>query len=253
MRQAHFNNTDSTNTQAWQLAQAFPGESILVSASQQSAGRGRMGRTWNSPKGGAWMSLAWPIRHEPSRFAAASLVAAIAVVRAICKAVPECADRIQVKWPNDVLIDGRKVAGILSELHVGDERSTLIVGVGINVDFQLQELGSFLRHPATTLRVATGRSVSVTALIAAVASQLSGLLTAFEAVGLSAILSELRERLAFRGATVRIETGGRELEGLVADVDSCGRLVLNGDYGQTSVDAGELLLLHKDPTRSSSC
>ena len=113
MRRVHLAVTDSTNSHARGLAAVHRGERILVSADEQTAGRGRQGRRWQSPRGGAWMSLAWPMCNPPGAYGTASLVAAVAVLRGLCEAAPACADFLEVKWPNDLLLKGRKVAGIL--------------------------------------------------------------------------------------------------------------------------------------------
>ena len=194
MRHFHFARTDSTNVQARQLAEQHPGERLLVTASEQTAGRGRRGRTWHSPPGGAWLTLVWPLRRAAASYAAAPLAAAVALRRAVCDAAPEAAARLRIKWPNDLLLDDRKIAGILCERCAatstsngdGGQRNLLIVGVGVNADFDAQLLPTQLRHPATTLRTALGRPVSVDGLIEAVARELVAALTALEIEGVTA-------------------------------------------------------------------
>ena len=128
MRRIHFEVTESTNTEARRLAAEYPGECLLVTAATQSAGRGRHGRAWESPRGGAWLSVVWPTRQPPLAYAAVSLVAAIAVRRALLEVVDT--HRLQIKWPNDVLIDDRKVVGILCEQWPGESGDSGIVGDG---------------------------------------------------------------------------------------------------------------------------
>jgi BirA family biotin operon repressor/biotin-[acetyl-CoA-carboxylase] ligase len=244
MRRVHYDVTDSTNAQARRLAEAHPGDMLLVTAGEQTMGRGRQGRAWQSPRGGAWMSVAWPLRKAASEYAAASLVAAVAVTRALEEVAPECVDDLQIKWPNDVLLAGRKVAGILCELCPGGGRpyGTLILGVGINVSFGPEQLQGSLRHPATTLQAAVGRAPAVDDVIAAVASGLADAMAAFESEGLSpSLLAELRSRLAYVGTVRTWTAAGGEVTGWVRGVDAAGRLLLEGELGEVACHAGELL------------
>lgn len=245
MRRVHFDVTDSTSVQVRQLAAQYRGECVAVTAAEQTAGRGRQGREWRSPRGGAWLSLAWPMRNAPYDYGAVSLVAAIAVVRALAEVAPECAELLQVKWPNDVLLSGRKVAGILCEQSLGaaaGSPAVLIVGVGVNVDFDVSLFPADLRHPATTLRQATGRSVPVERVADAVVGRLVEQLHDFEAAGLSeSLLEELRGRLAYVGSVRSVELGGRVVTGRIAGVDSQGRLMLHGPEGELVLASGELV------------
>jgi BirA family biotin operon repressor/biotin-[acetyl-CoA-carboxylase] ligase len=167
------------------------------------------------------------------------------VTRALQEIAPQCGADLQIKWPNDLLMAGRKVAGILCELCPGGEKrasGALIVGVGINVAFDPQELKGRLRHPATTLQAANGRAMAVDKVIEAVASHLVDAITVFEADGLSqSLLSELRSRLAYVG-TIRRWTGARgEVTGCVRGVDAAGHLLLDSEAGEVVCHAGELL------------
>lgn len=212
MRRVHFDVTDSTNAQARRLAEAYPGETLLITAAEQSAGRGRQGHVWQSPRGGTWMSFVWPMRKAPSACAAASLVAAVAVLRAVRDVVPECASGLQIKWPNDLLLGERKVAGILCEHCSGGHfwTPTLVVGVGINVDFDPLELTGALRHPATSLRAVRGRAVDVEGVIEAISSRINESIAVFESEGInSSMLAELRVRLAYVGTAQTCSAAGR--------------------------------------------
>jgi BirA family biotin operon repressor/biotin-[acetyl-CoA-carboxylase] ligase len=245
MRRIRFDTVDSTNTQARLLASGHPGEPLLVTADVQTAGRGRHGRSWQSPRGGAWMSVVWPLATRPAESAAASLVAAVAVRRALGEVASEVADRLLVKWPNDVLLADRKVAGILCEQFLGGDASpsgVLIIGVGVNVDFDLSELGDGLRHPPTTLRAELGRAVAVDAVIDAVADRLAAALVQFDATGLDeSLLGELRRHLAYVGTIRTWDSPTGRVSGRVLGIDDAGRLLLSGPAGKVACAAGELL------------
>lgn len=244
MRRVHYDVTDSTNTQARRLAAEYPGACLLVTASEQSAGRGRMGRTWHSPRGGTWMTVVWPLQSPRGANAAASLAAGLATLRAVRDVAPQCAGRLRVKWPNDLLLDSAKVAGILCEQfsRAASTTAALIVGVGVNVDFDPAMLGGDLHAPATTLRAATGQPISVDAVVDAVARRLVEALEEFEKEGLSgAAFEELSDNLAHVGTVRTFNRAGRIVTGRVVGVDAAGRLQLACDDGDVALESGELL------------
>jgi BirA family transcriptional regulator, biotin operon repressor / biotin---[acetyl-CoA-carboxylase] ligase len=240
MHRIHFDATDSTNNEARRLAAVHPGEVLLVTAATQSAGRGRQGRVWESPRGGAWFSLVWQTRQPPATYANVSLLAAIAVRRAIAEVVD--AERLLIKWPNDVLVDDKKVSGILCEQWPGESGSlgVLVIGIGVNIDFDLALLPTDLRHPATTLSTAVGHAIPVDAVIDAVAEQLTALLAEFESSGLNTeLIAELRGHLAYVGEERVWQSPQGEVVGKVLGIDDTGRLLLEVD-GQVRVyDVGE--------------
>ncbi len=245
-------------------------EPLLITAAEQTAGRGRRGRAWHSPRGGAWMSLAWPMSHEAAWYAGVSLAAALAVrqgvadiIEQISKAEPPAASRqptaLHIKWPNDLLIDDHKVAGILCELFAVPRRlavdsppaqegsptaGVLIVGVGVNVDFRLEQLGSTheLRHPATTLAAALCRNVDVEQVITAVSSRLLQSLDVYERAGLTpSILQELRRHLAYVGTVQSWHAPRAVVTGQVLGLDDLGRLLMATDQGVVACEVGELV------------
>jgi BirA family biotin operon repressor/biotin-[acetyl-CoA-carboxylase] ligase len=290
MRRVHFEITDSTNTRArdlWDeiwgggdiepapLAPSFDasdvGEPLLVTAAEQSAGRGRRGRAWHSPRGGAWFSLAWPMRREAAWYAGASVAAAVAVRRAVADVVNRSAKQtsarrheeasrpseveIKVKWPNDLLIDDRKVAGILCEQFVSSSGAAarsvvasrltgvLVVGEGFNVDFDVELLGpqDQLRHPATTLSAAVGRRIGVNSIIESVSRRLVEGLQDYEKLGLSgSVLGELREHLAYVGMLRRWSSSRGVVAGLVLGVDEAGRLLMETEGRVQAIEVGEI-------------
>src|SRR3954471_9084196 len=218
----HLRTIDSTNERARALAIAGAPHGTLVTAAQQSAGRGRQGRTWSAPAGQALlMSL---LLRDPPRFL--PLAAAVAVADV-------AGDGAQIKWPNDVLLDGRKVAGILVEGR--PQERWAVLGVGLNVALRVEDLPAELRETATTLGLAA-RDVEPT---------LERLLAALErglADGEPAILESWRARDALRGREVRWAAG----TGRAAGVGGGGRLLVDvAGGGRTALDAGEVHLLRQ--------
>ena len=215
----HLRSTDSTNLRARALALAGAPHGTLVTAGEQSAGRGRQGRTWSAPAGRALL-LSVVLRDPPPLL---PLVAAVAVADV-------CGAGAQIKWPNDVLIDGRKVAGILVEGR--PQERWAVLGIGLNVAVDVAELPDELRDRATSL----GRDPSE---LDAVLADLLGALESRLGSDPAATLAAWRERDFLEGRPVRWAGGA----GTGAGVDGEGRLVVSLEGGgQTTLDAGEVHL-----------
>jgi BirA family transcriptional regulator, biotin operon repressor / biotin---[acetyl-CoA-carboxylase] ligase len=215
----HWRLTDSTNERAKALAAAGAPHGTLVTADEQSAGRGRQGRVWTAPpRSAVLMSL---VVRDPGEIL--PLVAAVA----ICDALPvECA----IKWPNDVWIDRRKLAGILVEGR--PQQGWAVVGVGLNV--ATTEFPEGLRESATSLRLA-GVDTDPDAVLDAVLVSLDRWLRAPQA----AVLEAWSERDALRAERVRWGTG----EGTAAGIDDSGALLVDTEEGRITLEAGEIHLL----------
>jgi BirA family transcriptional regulator, biotin operon repressor / biotin---[acetyl-CoA-carboxylase] ligase len=214
----HLRHTDSTNERARELAiRGAPG-GTLVTASQQTAGRGRQGRTWVAPEGRALL-CSLLLRDPPRLLPLAAGVAVASVVG------PEAA----VKWPNDVLLGGRKVAGILVEGR--PQERWAVVGIGLNVALRDDDFPPELRQRAGTLGLEAG----------AIERILERLLEALEqwiAASPEAVLEAFRARDALLDRRVRWAGG----EGQGAGVDGDGRLVVLTAQGRMALDAGEVHL-----------
>ena len=192
-----------------ELARELP-EGGVAACDEQTAGRGRRGRGWYSPPGaGLLFSLALEPRTAPDRLAAFSLVAAEAVC-AICD--PDA----MVRWPNDVMIEGHKLAGVLPELRDGK----LVVGVGVNVNQTATSLPTQARVPATSLRIERGSEVDRVELLVELLEELERRYDAFEQDGFPGLA---RDEL--RGRILQL-VGGRR--GLCEGVDELGRLIVDG-------------------------
>jgi BirA family transcriptional regulator, biotin operon repressor / biotin---[acetyl-CoA-carboxylase] ligase len=215
----HLRVTSSTSDRARELAMAGAPHGALVTAAEQTAGRGRQGRTWSAPPGSALL-MSLILRGAPPLL---PLAAAVAVAEA-------CGDDARIKWPNDVLLDGRKVAGILAEGRPAE--GWVVLGIGVNVAVAPQDLPPELHATAATL--ARPRS--------AVEPFLSDLLGGLgDVLGLAggALLERWRARDALAGREISWAAG----RGIARGVDGEGRLIvaLPGG-GQTTLDAGEVHL-----------
>lgn len=246
MKHVHFETLDSTNDQAQRIAQKGATEPVLITATEQTAGRGRNGRTWQSPRGGAWMSVLWPVRRDIEHYAAAPLVAGLATMRAIRRLIEKYqathVPQIQIKWPNDVLLDDRKVAGVLCETVTTHHRiSHLAIGVGINVEFHSKVLKGHLRHRPTTLWESLKLKLPVQGVVDAFVTQFEILMNRYDEQGLSpGMLRELRANLAYVGQTRTWSFADQSLEAQIAGVDPYGRLILDAQSQQHIVDHGEI-------------
>lgn len=170
--QFHVDQVGSTSDEAKRLAAEHPGQAVLISARTQTQSRGSHGRSWQSPPGGAWFSLAVPMK-KPE--AATPLV----VGEALLEVLGRYAAGLTLKHPNDILHDGKKLAGILCEQTLSAGRApaeqpptTVIVGVGINANFPASELGNNLRTPPTSLQDILGREVDLPQLIDSAAERI---------------------------------------------------------------------------------
>jgi BirA family biotin operon repressor/biotin-[acetyl-CoA-carboxylase] ligase len=216
----HLRATTSTNDRARELAQAGAPHGTLVTAGEQSAGRGRQGRSWSAPAGSALlMSLVF--RDVPALL---PLAAGLAVAEAAGPAA-------LVKWPNDVLVDGRKVAGILAEGR--PHEGWAVLGIGLNVAVRIEDLPPELHETAGTLGLPASELEPTLARVLAA-------LERTVALDASALLDAYRARDALRGNAIAWADGS----GRAAGIDGAGRLVVElAGGGRTALGAGEVHLL----------
>jgi BirA family transcriptional regulator, biotin operon repressor / biotin---[acetyl-CoA-carboxylase] ligase len=214
----HLRRTDSTNERARELARAGAPHGTLVTAAEQSAGRGRQGRSWNAPAGRALLCSL--VLRDPPRLL--PLAAGVAVASL-------AGSGARVKWPNDVLLDGRKVAGILVEGR--PQEGWAVLGVGVNVALREEDFPDELRGRAGTLGLAPAE-------IEPALERLLGVLERWLAAATEEVLDAVRARDALFDAPVRWAGGS----GRGAGIDEEGRLVVATEAGPVALDAGEVHL-----------
>jgi BirA family biotin operon repressor/biotin-[acetyl-CoA-carboxylase] ligase len=230
---------DSTQRLARELARGGAEEGTTVIAESQRAGRGRLGRSWHSPAGvNLYCSVVLRPPLAPAEVPQLALVVGLAVADAVAAVGGAGA---AVKWPNDVLLGGRKVAGILTELDAELERvHVVIVGIGVNLNGDA--FPSELADKATSLRLATGGPVDRAAFTAGLLAALEGRYRRFLAAGFAAMRSEWEACSALTGKEVRVTAPEGEVAGRVLGVDDDGALRLAGPRGEVRVVAGEVTL-----------
>lgn len=228
----------STNDVLVARAAELPDLSVVLT-DNQTGGRGRLGRVWVSPPGKA---VAISVLLKPSGLPVESfgwfpLIAGLAMSRALS---PLVQGDVEVKWPNDVLIDGAKVCGILTELL--PDLSGLVIGSGVNLTLTREELPT---DTSTSLLVAGARDIDVDAVLSSYLTHLIALYRAFSAAGGDPVASAVRDDVAEAchtiGRRVRvILPSGDDLLGTAVGIDDDGRLLVESDAGITAVAAGDV-------------
>ena len=233
---------DSTNTRAKESAMAGEPEGLVVVADCQTAGRGRMGRSFQSPPGkGIYLTALLRPHLPPERLMCVTAMAGVSV----CGAVEEvCGLSPGLKWPNDPVLNGRKLCGILTELSLEAETRSLqylVVGIGINVLHTPEDFSPEVAAIATSVAAELGHPVSRPALAAALIARLDRLRTALVSGDTEDYLAEYRRRCVNLGKRVRLLSPGGEAHGEALDVDREFGLVVRRDDGTvTTVRSGEV-------------
>ena len=225
----------STQERARELARAGTPHGTLVVAGVQKGGRGRLGRRWGSPQGGLWMSLVL----RPGLVAGlASRVTQTAAV-GVAGALWEIGVEARIKWPNDLLVGGKKICGILAESGVGPggRLDYAILGIGMNANLDPSDLGVMDRE-VTTIRYELGRDVDLLFLLRVVLSNLDAALGRIE--DFETILDEWRNLNCTLGERVRVRRLGETIEGRAIDLTPEGALLLATPDGIVELFEGEI-------------
>lgn len=236
-----FEEVGSTNDVAKRLADEGAAHGEVVLAESQTAGRGRRGRAWSSPAGrNLYLSVVLRPDVPPARAPELTLLASVAV----CQAVRQAGVNAGIKWPNDLLAGGRKLAGILTELAADPDRvQWLVVGIGVNVNVGADDLPAELRPVATSLAIERGAPVPRALFAAAVLSALEEWLDRHAEEGFAPVRAAWKEMSDTLGREVRVRASDRDLEGVAEDVDEAGALLVRTAAGLERVLAGDVEML----------
>ncbi len=230
-REIHvFQETTSTNDIAARLARGGAGEGAVVFAESQSKGRGRLGRTWLSPAGkGLWFTVLLRPDIPPSGATQLTVAAATALSCAITLQtgiVPE------IKWPNDILIRGRKVAGILTEMSAElDHLKELLLGIGMDVNLEPGDFPPSLRKSATSLQIETEQKVNRSELAVAILRELDRDYDLVKKGQFEVLAEQWQERCSTLGCQVSIRVGDRIIRGRAESLDDDGALLVRAQHG----------------------
>jgi BirA family biotin operon repressor/biotin-[acetyl-CoA-carboxylase] ligase len=236
----YFQSTDSTNQEAKRLALDGAAEGTLVVAETQTGGKGRKGRPWMSPPGkGIYVSVVLRPEITPDRVLILPLLVAVAAAGAV-EAVADV--RPELKWPNDLLLNGKKIAGILLEGEMDpDTVHFLVLGLGMNVNTDPGALGE-LADRATSLSEEQGKLFDRVVLLQAYLERFEALYTDFLRSGPAEVIRMWKSGAGILGRRMTVESFGRTHSGVVRDITEEGALVLESDQGRLGlVRSGDVL------------
>lgn len=243
---AYRDSIDSTNSLAQHLALNGAPEGTLVIADEQTSGRGRRGRQWFSPPhSGVWMSLILRPQLPLAHAAQITLVAAVALCQALTRVTGV---RAGIKWPNDILFDGRKCCGILTEMHAEfDQIHHLVVGIGINVNVPQEEFPDDLQKIATSLQAIKGSRISRAQVVRTVMEEFEPLYRQYVTNGGFGTLRDAwKANNITLGNQIIAHTARGDLEGKAVDIDEFGVLLLEkADGTQEKIYSADIAVISK--------
>ena len=226
----YFEKIDSTNSYARRLADAGAPEGEVVIAERQFEGRGRLGRSWESPPYcNLYFSLLLRPALAPVHAPQMTLMAAVALADTVAAFVVEPP---AIKWPNDILLQGRKVAGILTESSCDAKRiEFVILGIGVNLNFPRERMPETIRDRATSLMEVGGKSFSRENFLRRLIQDLDRCYGILEDFGFDAIAPRWEAYFALRGRRVRVEMVDEVISGTATGIDGDGALLLEAEDG----------------------
>ncbi len=206
------------------------GEGTLIIAERQSAGKGRLGREWFSPAGGIWLSIILYPQLSPSYISRITLMTAVAVVKAIkiCTHI-----KSQIKWPNDILINEKKVCGILTEMSAElDIINWVVVGIGINANIDLRDFPEDIQENTISLKETSGKEISRVKLAQTFLQEFEKYYEKLKRKEFPFILKEWRLYSHTLGKKIRVDIGERIISGEAMDISESGVLILKKEDGE---------------------
>ena len=237
-----FDVLQSTNVTAVAFAKEGAVEGTVIVAERQEGGRGRMHRVWSSPKGGLWFTIILRPQIDPQFVAQVTLLAGVAVVRALRKLY--ATEEIMIKWPNDLLLNGKKVCGILSEMQLNENGSIdyAIVGIGVNVDLNPQAFPEDLRNTAASLNASFGKNYTCTAVLDNILQEFASLYRDWLKEGAQVILEPWKKLNCTLNRRVFVKDNDEVIfSGEVVAINEAGAIIVRNEEGESqSFDFGEI-------------
>lgn len=235
-----FDETDSTNLQACRLGDEGDVDGLVVIADRQSSGKGRMGRRWESP-GGVNLYASILLRPPILPFEAPKLTFLSAV--AVCRAIIRCTGlQPTVKWPNDILLNGGKVAGLLNEMSSEtDQVHYVVLGIGVNLNMRADQFPDDLRYPATSLAIVAGKAVSRLDFTRVLLQEVDALYQIYLERGSAPILSAWTELCTMTGQAVQVDCNEYKITGTMTGLAEDGALLVRTETGKIeTIYAGDV-------------
>ena len=240
----HRREVDSTNRLARELARAGESEGTVVLAEAQTAGRGRLGRSWLSPCGGIWLSILLRPQLPPYKAQLVTLMAAVAAAEATAAV---SAVKPGIKWPNDLLVNGKKIAGILTEVSAEmDQLNYIVLGLGVNINIEQEWFEGELQQIATSLLLESGERISRVAWVKAFLQNMDREYAHVQCVGFAEILERWRRYSVTLGRNVDIRLTDSNESGTALDIDEQGALLVRTESGMKTFWAGDVSLRPDD-------
>jgi BirA family biotin operon repressor/biotin-[acetyl-CoA-carboxylase] ligase len=239
-----FHSVKSTNDIAAQMAAKGAAEGTVITAEKQTLGRGRLGRSWHSPeKVGAYISIILRPKITPDKAPGLSIMTALAAADTFEK---QCPGKIKIKWPNDVLINKRKISGVLTELYTDKNKTDyIIVGIGININQKPNDFPKSVKKTATSLRQATGRKMNRAELTAEFLKCFEREYKSYQKNQLAGSIKRIRSYSSLLGQTLTLRTGANRITGQAVDIDKTGALIIERDGEQITLSGGEVTIVKK--------
>lgn len=245
----HYSTIGSTNDVAKEWARAASTSvphGAIVSADEQTHGRGRRGRSWVSPRGkGIYLSTVWRPKMAAHQIGRLTIVTALAAAQAL---EATAALRIETKWPNDLLINRKKVGGVLCEAEfknngtAEDAVEFVVAGIGLNINFEEEEFPQRTIFPATSLQIETGKIWPLEPLREACAQALQAEYSRYATGGWQTQRTEFIARCITIGELVTVENESQSYSGVAAGIDKNGTLTVQTETGIRPVVAGDVSL-----------
>ena len=239
----YFAEVASTNAHARALAKQGAAESEIVIAEAQSQGRGRLGRRWQSPPyANLYFSVILRPKLAPADAPQITLMAAVAVVETVGSFIPQTAN---IKWPNDILVDGKKLAGILTEAALTSERvEYVILGIGVNLNYRVDQMAEEIRARATSIAELTGKLANRESFLGRLIQALDRCYGELEESGFEPMARRWSAHFALLGRRVRVELLDQVVSGRARGIDRDGALVIEDETGaRHRVIAGDVIPL----------
>ncbi|OHC75900.1 MAG: biotin--[acetyl-CoA-carboxylase] ligase [Rhodospirillales bacterium RIFCSPLOWO2_12_FULL_58_28] len=231
---------DGTNAEAKRMAESGAAEGAVVMAMEQSAGRGRQGRSWQSPPGNLYCSILLRPDYPASMAMQLTFVAAVSLAEAVAAALPQ-GTVVTCKWPNDILVEGRKVAGILletSSVGITGMLEWLVVGVGVNIARHPADV----EFPATSLCAEGAADIAPAALLAGFCRCFLSSMTTWRSLGFAAVRAAWLKRAYGLGEAIEVRLAGETLRGSFQTIDKNGALVLRRNGQERRITAGDVFM-----------
>ena len=237
-----YKSVKSTNEIASFLAESGEKEGTVIVTEEQTQGKGRLGRRWHSPpKAGIYVSIILKPAFTPDEAPGLAIMTALALADTFGELT---SGKIQIKWPNDILLNGKKVAGILTELSAEKKKiNHVIIGIGINVNHTKEDFPDDLKTVATSLRIINKKKADRVNLLQSFLKAFENEYRKYQKNRLKTSLKKIRKYSSLIGSWIKLNYGNKIIEGLAVDIDTNGALIIEIEGEKISINSGEVTVI----------